>query len=113
MASPLPITAFLLAHVLPLVLQGGQLQQPQAITPAHQPRKEGLCVVPLLLLLPTISPPSRSFFPICLLVVVVVVVVVVKVVVLIVVAVPPTVGRPPRPGRSPWRVCDGGEGVKC
>jgi hypothetical protein len=111
MASPLSITAFLLVRVLLLVLQGKQLQQTQAIALAHQPRKGCLGVVPLLLIPPAISPPSRSFFPVCLLAVVVVVAVVVEVVVVIIVAVPPAVKPPPRPGCGPQRVRDGGEGA--
>jgi hypothetical protein len=60
MASPLPITAFLLARMLPLILQGKQLHQPHAIAPAHQPREGGLPPPPP----PPISLPSCSFFPV-------------------------------------------------
>jgi hypothetical protein len=61
-ASPLPITAFLLARMLLLVLQGKQLQQPHVIAPAHQPREGGLPPPP-----PPPSPPppvpSSPFAP--------------------------------------------------
>jgi hypothetical protein len=62
-ASPIPITAFLLACTLPLVLQGKQSQQLHATPPAHQPCKGSLPPPPP----PPISPPSHSFFPVCLL----------------------------------------------